>query len=268
MRLDPLPILVSSVVSLYLLEVTEVFRPSPSGFVCHDRSLSLPYVEPHREVVPLLVLLSLAFAGPAVTIMIGEAILFCCVSRRRSGGGGGAEANINAAGCNFNSFIRRAVRFVGVHAFGLCATALVTDVLQLATGAPTPFFLTVCKPDYAARNLSCEQNPYVMEDVCSGADAAAITQGRKSFPSQHATLASFAAVYVSSWPRPRLAPPTLSPAHPYDTEEDGAAQISVTHLSSSCVGLSSLSSQECGALCSRVKMRVPCDEGSSDEGSP
>lgn len=192
-----LPILVSSVVSLYFLEWTDVFKPVKSGFNCHDRSLSLPYIDPNHEVIPLLMLLSLAFAGPAITIMIGEAILFCCLSRRKSGAG--AEVNINAAGCNFNSFIRRAVRFVGVHAFGLCATALITDILQLMTGYPTPYFLTVCKPNYTTLNISCEQNPYVMEDICSGADPAAINQGRKSFPSQHATLASFAAVYVSMY---------------------------------------------------------------------
>ncbi|XP_036935324.1 2-lysophosphatidate phosphatase PLPPR4 [Acanthopagrus latus] len=192
-----LPILVSSVVSLYFLEWTDVFKPVKSGFNCHDRSLSLPYIDPNHEVIPLLMLLSLAFAGPAITIMIGEAILFCCMSRKKSGAG--AEANINAAGCNFNSFIRRAVRFVGVHAFGLCATALITDILQLMTGYPTPYFLTVCKPNYTTLNISCEQNPYIMEDICSGADPAAINQGRKSFPSQHATLASFAAVYVSMY---------------------------------------------------------------------
>ncbi|XP_077364461.1 phospholipid phosphatase-related protein type 4 [Festucalex cinctus] len=192
-----LPILVSSMVSLYFLEWTDLFKPVKSGFNCHDRSLSLPYIDPNHEVIPLLMLLSLAFAGPAITIMIGEAILFCCLSRRKSSAG--AEANINAAGCNFNSFIRRAIRFVGVHAFGLCATALITDILQLMTGYPAPYFLTVCKPNYTNLNISCEQNPYIMEDICSGVDAAAINQGRKSFPSQHATLASFAAVYVSMY---------------------------------------------------------------------
>ncbi|XP_061121942.1 phospholipid phosphatase-related protein type 4 isoform X2 [Syngnathus typhle] len=190
-----LPILVSSMVSLYFLEWTDLFKPVKSGFNCHDRSLSLPYVDPNHEVIPLLMLLSLAFAGPAITIMIGEAILFCCLSRRKSRSG--AEANINAAGCNFNSFIRRAIRFIGVHAFGLCATALITDILQLMTGYPAPYFLTVCKPNYTTLNISCEQNPYIMDDICSGVDAVAINRGRKSFPSQHATLASFAAVYVS-----------------------------------------------------------------------
>ncbi|XP_054622076.1 phospholipid phosphatase-related protein type 4 isoform X2 [Dunckerocampus dactyliophorus] len=236
-----LPILVSSMVSLYFLEWTDLFKPVKSGFHCHDRSLSLPYIDPNHEVIPLLMLLSLAFAGPAITmqifarphsgrqdgwggktrpwqspdafgphgkykiksctvhlhhawinafvlkIMIGEAILFCCLSRRKSCAG--AEANINAAGCNFNSFIRRAIRFV----------ALVTDILQLMTGYPAPYFLTVCKPNYTTLSMSCEHNSYVMEDICSGLDSAAINRGRKSFPSQHATLASFAAVYVSMY---------------------------------------------------------------------
>lgn len=43
--------------------------------------------------------------------MVGEGILYCCLSKRRNGIG--TEANINAGGCNFNSFLRRAVRFVG-----------------------------------------------------------------------------------------------------------------------------------------------------------
>ncbi|XP_061098443.1 phospholipid phosphatase-related protein type 4 isoform X2 [Conger conger] len=192
-----LPILASSVVSLYFLELTDVFKPVRSGYSCNDRSLSMPYIEPMHEVVPFLMLFSLAFSGPAVTIMIGEGILYCCLTRRRIGGGGGAEANINAAGCNFNSYIRRAVRFVGVHIFGLCATALITDIIQLSTGYHAPYFLTVCKPNYTTLNTSCDENTFIMEDICSGADPAVLNAGRKSFPSQHATLAAFAAVYVS-----------------------------------------------------------------------
>ncbi|KAM6953756.1 phospholipid phosphatase-related protein type 4 [Aplochiton taeniatus] len=191
------PILVSSVVSLYFLELTDMFQPVRSGFTCHDRSLSLPYIDPTHEVIPLLMLLSLAFAGPAITIMIGEGIMFCCLSRKSNDVG--AEADINAAGCTFNSFIRRAVRFVGVHVFGLCATALITDVLQLMTGYHTPYFLTVCKPNYSVLNVTCEHNAYVLDNICSGANPTAINQGRKSFPSQHASLASFAAVYVSMY---------------------------------------------------------------------
>uniref|UniRef100_A0A3Q2SWW3 Phosphatidic acid phosphatase type 2/haloperoxidase domain-containing protein n=1 Tax=Fundulus heteroclitus TaxID=8078 RepID=A0A3Q2SWW3_FUNHE len=165
----------------------DVFKPVKSGYNCHDRSLSLPYIDPNHEVIPFLMLLSLAFAGPAITV-----IWFCSV-------------DVFAGCCFFFLFLSVHIcltlnlRSSGVHAFGLCATALITDILQLMTGYPTPYFLTVCKPNYTTLNISCEKNPYVIEDICSGADPAAINQGRKSFPSQHATLASFAAVYISMY---------------------------------------------------------------------
>lgn len=38
------------------------------GFRCHDRDLSMPYVETGDELIPLLMLLSLAFAGPAASV--------------------------------------------------------------------------------------------------------------------------------------------------------------------------------------------------------
>ncbi|XP_059345790.1 phospholipid phosphatase-related protein type 3 isoform X1 [Ammospiza nelsoni] len=190
-----LPIVASSVVTLYFLELTDLFKPAKVGFQCHDRALSMPYVETNEELIPLLMLLSLAFAAPAASIMVGEGMVYCLQSRLK--GRAGAEGSINAGGCNFNSFLRRTVRFVGVHVFGLCATALVTDVIQLATGYHAPFFLTVCKPNYTLLGTPCDANPYITQDICSGTDKHAILSARKTFPSQHATLSAFAAVYVS-----------------------------------------------------------------------
>ncbi|XP_076600762.1 phospholipid phosphatase-related protein type 4-like [Chaetodon auriga] len=192
-----LPILASSVVSLYFLELTDIFQPVHSGYSCNDRSLSLPYILPRQEVCPLPLLFSLAFAVPTATILIGEAILYCYLSRRSSATQ--TEANINAAGCNFNSYIRRAVRFIGVHIFGLCVTALITDILQLSTGQHTPYWLDVCKPNLTHINMSSCDEAFILEDICSGQDMGLINAGRKSFPSQHATLAAFAAVYISMY---------------------------------------------------------------------
>ncbi len=63
-----LPILASSVVSLYFLELTDLFQPVHSGYSCNDRSLSLPYILPRQEVCPLPLLFSLAFAAPTATV--------------------------------------------------------------------------------------------------------------------------------------------------------------------------------------------------------
>ncbi|XP_017277094.1 phospholipid phosphatase-related protein type 3-like [Kryptolebias marmoratus] len=192
-----LPIVLSSLVSLYFLELTDVLSPAMVGFRCYDRDLSMPYVETGDELIPLLMLLSLAFAGPAASIMLGEALMYCMQSKLKTCPK--SEGSINAGGCSFNSFLRRTVRFVGVHVFGLLATALVTDVIQLATGYHAPFFLTVCQPNYTAPGVSCDNNAYITHDICMGKDQYAIMSARKTFPSQHATLSGFAAVYISMY---------------------------------------------------------------------
>ncbi|KAJ4939266.1 hypothetical protein JOQ06_028722 [Pogonophryne albipinna] len=186
-----LPIVLSSLVSLYFLELTDVLSPAMVGFRCHDRDLSMPYVETGDELIPLLMLLSLAF------IMMGEGLTYCLQSKLKTCPK--SESSINAGGCSFNSFLRRTVRFVGVHVFGLLATALVTDVIQLATGYHSPFFLTVCQPNYTAPGVSCDNNAYITRDICLGKDQYAIMSARKTFPSQHATLSGFAAVYISMY---------------------------------------------------------------------
>ena len=57
-------------VSLYFLELTDVFKPVRSGYSCNDRSLSMPYIEPAQEAIPFFILFSLAFAGPAATVSV------------------------------------------------------------------------------------------------------------------------------------------------------------------------------------------------------
>uniref|UniRef100_A0A3Q3M4P0 Phosphatidic acid phosphatase type 2/haloperoxidase domain-containing protein n=1 Tax=Mastacembelus armatus TaxID=205130 RepID=A0A3Q3M4P0_9TELE len=89
--------------------------------------------------------------------------------------------------------------FTGVHIFGLCVTALITDILQLSTGQHTPYWLDVCKPNLTHINMSTCDEAFILEDICSGQDIGLINAGRKSFPSQHATLAAFAAVYISMY---------------------------------------------------------------------
>lgn len=68
LSVSQLPIVASSMISLYFLELTDVLQPAKVGFRCHDRSLSMPYIETGDELIPLLMLLSLAFAGPAASV--------------------------------------------------------------------------------------------------------------------------------------------------------------------------------------------------------
>lgn len=71
-RPSQLPIVASSIVTLYFLELTDLFKPAKVGFQCYDRALSMPYVETNEELIPLLMLLSLAFAAPAASVRPGH----------------------------------------------------------------------------------------------------------------------------------------------------------------------------------------------------
>lgn len=51
-------------------------------------------------------------------IMVGEGMVYCLQSRLWGRGPGSVEGSINAGGCNFNSFLRRTVRFVGEWLWG------------------------------------------------------------------------------------------------------------------------------------------------------
>lgn len=82
-RPPQLPIVASSIVTLYFLELTDLFKPAKVGFQCYDRALSMPYVETNEELIPLLMLLSLAFAAPAASVRPGPIPL-------PGGGSGGA----------------------------------------------------------------------------------------------------------------------------------------------------------------------------------
>uniref|UniRef100_A0A674NPE3 Phospholipid phosphatase related 4 n=1 Tax=Takifugu rubripes TaxID=31033 RepID=A0A674NPE3_TAKRU len=164
-----------------------ISSPVTVGFSCRDRSLSLPYIDPTHEVVPLLMLLSLAFAAPChFSKMQRSGSLYPCTSVWR---------------CEVPEALSQCPPFPPQESTPSASALRPSSPTssQLMTGNPTPYFLSVCKPNYTSLSTSCEQNPYVMEDICTGADQAAISQGRKSFPSQHATLASFAAVYVSMY---------------------------------------------------------------------
>ena len=68
----------------------------------------------------------------------------------------------------------------GVHAFGLCASALLTDVLQLAVGAPTPHFLSVCRPNRSVLAAACgpQAHPPSTAPLCTATDHAAVAAAR------------------------------------------------------------------------------------------
>ncbi|KAL0200454.1 hypothetical protein M9458_003641, partial [Cirrhinus mrigala] len=74
-----------------------------------------------------------------------------------------------------------------VYAFGLFATDIFVNAGQVVTGNLSPYFLTVCKPNYTALG---------QQEACTGNEVD-ILHARKSFPSKEAAISVYAALYVA-----------------------------------------------------------------------
>lgn len=81
----------------------------------------------------------------------------------------------------------------GVYVFGLFATDIFVNAVQLVTGTLAPYFLSVCQPNYTA--LSC-QDFVSQSDACTG-DPDDIMRARKTFPCKEAALSLYTAVYLA-----------------------------------------------------------------------
>ena len=89
---------------------------------------------------------------------------------------------------------------LGVFAFGLFATDIFVNAGQVVTGHLTPYFLTVCKPNYTSTDCRAHHQFINNGNICTG-DLEVIEKARRSFPSKHAALSVYSALYatVSVW---------------------------------------------------------------------
>lgn len=85
---------------------------------------------------------------------------------------------------------------LGVFAFGLFATDIFVNAGQVVTGHLTPYFLTVCKPNYTSTDCRAHHQFINNGNICTG-DLEVIEKARRSFPSKHAALSVYSALYAT-----------------------------------------------------------------------
>jgi len=83
-----------------------------------------------------------------------------------------------------------------VFAFGLFATDIFVNAGQVVTGNLAPYFLTVCKPNYTGNDCRTHHQFINNGNICTG-DVEVIEKARRSFPSKHAALSIYSALYAT-----------------------------------------------------------------------
>ncbi|XP_072443984.1 phospholipid phosphatase-related protein type 1 isoform X7 [Chiloscyllium punctatum] len=100
--------------------------------------------------------------------------------------------------CYLSPLFRRVVRFIGVFAFGLFATDIFANAGQVVTGSLTPYFITVCKPNYTGTDCRSRSRFITSEHICTG-NPEVIANARRSFPSKDASLSIYCALYATMY---------------------------------------------------------------------
>ncbi|KAL4217793.1 hypothetical protein ACF0H5_022532 [Mactra antiquata] len=158
-------------------------KPVTRGFLCNDTSIKHIYKD---DTVSDTMIIIMFIVIPVVIIMITETVH---VLRSKV-----AETKDRKQICN--KLTSTFYRSVGSFLFAATCTLFLTETTKLLCGRLRPNFISVCKPNFATLNCS-HGYVYVTDDMCTlDSTEKRLLDSRKSFPSGHASLAAFGAVYV------------------------------------------------------------------------
>ncbi|XP_051499315.1 phospholipid phosphatase-related protein type 1 isoform X2 [Apus apus] len=191
-----LVIMAGTVLLAYYFECTDTFQVHIQGFFCQDGSLMKPYpgTEDESFISPLVLYCVLA-STPTAIIFIGEISMYFIKSTRETLIIQ-EKTILTGECCYLNPLLRRIIRFIGVFAFGLFATDIFVNAGQVVTGNLAPYFLTVCKPNYTGNDCRAHHQFINNGNICTG-DVEVIEKARRSFPSKHAALSIYSALYAT-----------------------------------------------------------------------
>ncbi|KAM9840983.1 phospholipid phosphatase-related protein type 1 [Aulostomus maculatus] len=193
-----LVIMSGTVLLAYYMECTDLFSVHVQGFFCNDAELMKPYPGTEESsFIPPLILYCVVAAAPTTIIFVGEVSMYVMKSTRDALL---AQEKTIVTGdcCYLNPLIRRIIRFIGVFAFGLFATDIFVNAGQVVTGGLSPYFLSVCKPNYTGTECRFNHQFIINGNICTG-NPVVVENARRSFPSKDASLSVYSAVYLTMY---------------------------------------------------------------------
>ncbi|CAL4094001.1 unnamed protein product, partial [Meganyctiphanes norvegica] len=183
------------IVSIFALTIySKKASPYQRGFYCDDNSLNLPYKHYKTWHVTNGTLFGVSISVP----------ILCMVSLE--------YWRVRQAADKVNARTPWSLVCYRIHitlrnwAFAFNAVAGLTEMLKYSVGRLRPHFFNVCSPDWDA--ITCNDidgNPLYITDIpCTTTELFRLKEARKSFPSGHALVATFAMMYLIIYLHARL----------------------------------------------------------------
>ncbi|CAG5123560.1 unnamed protein product [Candidula unifasciata] len=165
-------------------------KPAANGFWCHDKSLGYPY-RPDTVSMPMLMVLT--FGAPFLVMAVIETIRAAYRARLFR---------------QFRAEIQSLGKAYGVFLFGMAASCIFTESLKYSVGRLRPNFLDICRPDFDKLNCTTDTSSdrFITEYKCTNTqmDERIIQDSQLSFPSGHASMSMFSALFTVFYLQMRL----------------------------------------------------------------
>ncbi|CAF3907457.1 unnamed protein product, partial [Rotaria magnacalcarata] len=186
-------VLVFTIVVTFLLRASDIFPVRQQRFLCDDARYYQSYEDANTErnyiILSNLTLYILCLLVPMIVISIMELVRsFITYSSYR------ARYTVRFKECLVRS-LARILKYFSVFIFGALSTTALTDILKIMSGRLRPYFLTLCNPDQKSCNGMGLTDA---EFVCLSKNMTALLrEARLSFPSLHASLSMYSAVFLA-----------------------------------------------------------------------
>ncbi|XP_060608387.1 phospholipid phosphatase 1-like [Ruditapes philippinarum] len=158
-------------------------EPFKRGLFCNDETIQYPYKD--DTVSDSLVAIIFVLVPIVVMLIIETAYTISSTNRQTN------EKKFLAQKLSVKLY-----RTIGAFLFAATCTLFLTETMKLFGGRLRPHFVSLCKPDFS--KINCSQG-YIMipTDACtSDVTKRKLLDSRKSFPSGHASLSTFGAIYL------------------------------------------------------------------------
>ncbi|KAH9496578.1 hypothetical protein Btru_010988 [Bulinus truncatus] len=164
-------------------------EPVHVGFYCTDQSLTLPY---KPDTVSSSLLLSATVGCPFTVVVITESFRAAIMTRQTH--------RVRTA--LFNS-----AKALGMFLFGFIINIIFTDTVKYSFGRLRPHFFDLCRPNFIQFNCTDDKSAaivsfllprYIQDYNCtnSSANKKLLKDSHMSFPSGHASVSVYSAVFV------------------------------------------------------------------------
>ncbi|CAF1015435.1 unnamed protein product [Rotaria sordida] len=186
-------VLVFTIVVAFLLRASDIFPVRQQRFLCDDARYYQSYEDANTErnyiILSNLTLYILCLFVPIIVISIIELVRsFTTYKSYR------ARFSVRFKECLVRS-LARILKYSSVFIFGALSTTVLTDILKIMSGRLRPYFLTLCNPDQKSCNGMGLTDA---EFVCLSKNMTGLLrEARLSFPSLHASLSMYSAVFLA-----------------------------------------------------------------------